>query len=191
MTINRCFVCTFVLLTVLISVDGDLDEILKLDRDVTIGSQVSPDQLFKYLTGGISQAFWQFVNSSDFDSLDSISPSCKHTLKIVKNGFTDLSMTSFQFIDSASKSPPGFMRAAVASFGDYDQCLSINDTINGYTLLGKYCAYDTHPVKFIHTNNSTFSFDRISVFQRIPFINSICVPSECDSVDTRLLISYG
>lgn len=170
---------------------GHLNDIIKVNTERAVGPRVPSHQLFRYVTGGPSQAFWEYVNSSDFDALQSVSQPCKQSLITVKNGLDASSITAFKFVDSAGKSPPGFMRAAVSSFGDFDQCLSIHDTMDGVPLIGKYCAYDTYPLKNSPVNESIFSLDGVGVFQGAPYINSICVPSQCSTMETSLLLSKG
>ena len=151
--------------------------------------------MFQYMSAGVPQIFWTFVNSSH---LNFISSSCKGSLRAISGGFTDGHLTSYKFLDSAGKTPPGFIRTTIATFGDFDQCLAIDDVIRGVQVVGKYCAFDVHPFKVSNftreeklTSKISFSLDQIPIFKGMALVNSICLPSECSATEIRQILSTG
>lgn len=171
---------------------GHLLEIFKYQNEPIYGESIEPEKLFQFMSSGVPQIFWSFVNSSDFQNIQFIGLPCKESLLKVSRGFQNGDYISYKFLDSSAKTPNGFMRSTMGSFGDYDQCLSINDQINN--LVGKYCAYDIFPTKskqVTNDENRTFTFDQIPVFKGIPFIYSICLPSQCTKREVRDLLTIG
>lgn len=168
-----------------------IHDIIKLDLNPTYGPPMKPDLMFKFISGGIPQIFWSFVNSSDFQSINFISNPCKRSLNVILDGLQDRYLTAYKFIDSSGKTPPGLMRGTLATFGDYDQCLSINDVINDEILIGKYCSFDYYSYHSEKNSNNSIKFEKITVFQGLPFVGSLCLPSKCSSIEVRQMLSTG
>lgn len=200
---------------------GHVDNILKTDYNPESGEAISPDKMFQFMTGGVPQIFWTFVNSSHFNKVNFIGSSCKKSLLAVSRGLEEQSLTAYKFVDSSGKTPAGLIRATMSSFGDFDECLSIDEVLNEVNVVGKYCAYDTFPVRTSNnnSNNSTSQFginqfdyfslgdfilnripkspintlhlDQVTVFKGLAFLNSICLPSQCSTIEVKHLLSTG
>lgn len=177
---------------------GHLYDILKVDTEPTIGSPVSPDRMFQYVSAGVPQIFWTFVNSNNFDQVDFLAPSCKRSLQAIAGGLGDGHLTSYKFLDSAGKTPAGFIRSTISTYGDFDECLAIDDVIRGTNAVGKYCAFDLYPTKVTNftreeklTTKVAFSLDQIPIFKGMAFVNSLCLPAECSSIEIKQMLSTG
>lgn len=175
-----------------------LSDIIKTDDDATIGHPVSPAQAFRFISTGVPHLLWSYVASSHFKGQRNISTACREALTAVSHSMSDGDILSFHFVDASGKTPSGFIRSSTSSFGDFDQCLSIDGTVRGVHVKGKYCACDLFPVRVSEFSDrrsddpmtdGQLSFDRIHVFRRVPFINSLCVPHQCSQSDLRHILS--
>ena len=175
---------------------GSLYDIIKID-EVTYGPQMTPKQMFQFISSGVPQIFWLFIDSDDFSKVNFLKTNCKKSLLTLVDGLKNNDETAYKFIDSSGKTPTSFMRSTITSFGDYDECISIKDTLNN--LVGKYCAFDIFAnhaanVSKSGTNtigNSTFLLTQVPVFKGVPFIHSICLPSQCSQIEIRQMLSTG
>ncbi|VVD05423.1 unnamed protein product [Leptidea sinapis] len=57
-------------------------------------------------------------------------------------------------IDSSARLPSGLLSLNINEFGDYHQCLSINNTVDGITFLGKHCQIMNAAVKPINISTT-------------------------------------
>lgn len=179
-----------------------LYDIIKVDTKPTYSDAMSPNKLFNFMSGGVPQIFWTFVNSSQFNQINFLGSPCKSSLLAVSSGFDDSLLTSYRFLDSSGKTPSGLIRATMSSFGDYDECLSIEGEIEDINLKGQYCAFDIFPTHTMKgksrsysaskiSTNETLSLDRVAVFEGIPFIHSLCLPSQCSVIEVRQILKRG
>ena len=180
-------------------IECSLSDIVMADDRPIIGAAVSPDKAFHFMTAGVTDIFWSHA-ASNFTQDSLVSMQCRQSLAAVSSGLSSGDILPFHFVDASSKTPPGFIRSSMIGFGDYDQCLAIDGTIQGVPMKGKYCAVDLFPVRVSLTNDrksgdtmttGKMTFDRISVFKRMPFIQSLCVPSQCSDVDVKHMLSTG
>lgn len=195
---SKCIILVIVLFVH--STRCHLNDIMKTDEVPTIGDAISSDKTFHFLSTGVSHIFWSYVASSNFTSHRDISISCKSALDAVSSGMSDGDILPFHFVDASAKTPPGFIRASMSSFGDFDQCLAIDGTVKHLKMAGKYCAFDLFPVRVDASNDrksgdlmatGKLTFDRIAVLKRIAFIFSLCIPDQCTEVDLKQILLTG
>ncbi|XP_037920134.1 nose resistant to fluoxetine protein 6-like isoform X2 [Hermetia illucens] len=79
---------------------------------------------------------------------------------------------AFKFLDSWGKLPSGILSDNYASFGHFDQCLSIDENIRGDLIRGQYCLAEI-PV------GNLVSLSRKSL------LIGICIPCTCDVVEIQ------
>ena len=180
---------------------GHLSDIIKVDTEPNYGPTMTPDQMFEFISAGVPQILWTFLKSrNNLDKLNFLSPTCKKSLTAISTGLADGKVTAYKFVDASAKTPAGFIRSTQASFGDYDQCLSIDDALDGVTLVGKYCAFDMQPHQLrgqslrsssFGSSNSTLYLHQVPVFKGIPFIHAICLPNQCSLIEIRQMLSTG
>ena len=193
--------CIFVIASVLVQhSDCKLNDLIKIDDEPIVGEPASPEKTFLLMSTGLSHIFWSHVMSSNFTAHTEVTMGCREALETVSKGLLQGDILPYHFVDASSKTPPGLIRATMCSLGDYDQCLAIDGMVEGVVMEGKYCAVDFFPVRVSlsndrkYTDNMTagkLTFDRISVFKRMPFIHSLCVPAQCSADDVRKMLSTG
>ena len=102
-------------------------------------------------------------------------------------------------IDSWGRFPSGLISGTVTAFGDYDQCIDIDHTVNGKTIVGKYCLLDirlpipSSPITF-NENISTNSLFKTIVKNPLNYMritNGICIPSVCTKLEMTLILQKG
>lgn len=177
-----------------------LSDIVKTDDDATIGPPVSPEQAFRFISTGVPHLLWSHVASAHFTMQSNVSTPCRGALKAVADAMSDGHILPYHFVDASGKTPSGFIRSTISSFGDFDQCLAIDGTVRGVHVKGKYCACDLFPVRLSESSDrrsgdlmttGKLTFDRIHVFKRSPFIHALCVPDQCSETDLRQMLSTG
>lgn len=105
--------------------------------------------------------------------------------------------------DSSAKIGPEFLKGDIFQVGNFDQCLDINEIVEGHEMIGKYCNSFLKPKKNISWNTlglsqdvSNYSFYKLTTpncFQLINQLNSssdqlqgvfdICLPQSCKEQD--------
>ena len=196
----ECIVTCIVLVLLAETAKCDFSDIVRTDDEPTIGPVASPRNRFHFISTGMSHIFWSHVASTHFKQDCAPSEQCKQALAAVSTGLSTGDILPFHFVDASSKTPSGFIRSSLTSFGDYDQCLTIDGTIEGVAMKGKYCAVDLFPLRVNLSNDrqstdtmttGELTFDRLTMMRRVPFIHSVCVPSQCSTDDLRLTLSAG
>lgn len=178
------------------NISPSMDNLLRVETEKTFGSQVDPELMFQYVSAGVPHIFWKFINSSNFEKLQFVSAKCKKSLSTVSNSFQSHLLTAYKFLDASGKTPSGLTRAAMTSLGDFDLCISINDQVDEVNLIGKYCAYDAYPIDTSSiynekSSNESINLNKIPIFGGVPFIHSICLPSDCSVIEIRQMLSTG
>ncbi|XP_044729189.1 O-acyltransferase like protein-like [Chrysoperla carnea] len=82
---------------------------------------------------------------------------------------------ALQMIDASAKGlPPSILEGSVFNLGNYEECLSIENTVE--TIVGQYCIAQT---SIIFTANN-----------KLPIFNGICVPHRCSAKDISKIIDF-
>lgn len=143
---------------------------------------------------------------------ESINPDCKSDFQKALKALESKQNWAFQMFDSWAKFPPsGVLSGTFTDFGDYDQCLSIEDLTPQYCLLDlalpmpqpmpKYHNYyqksqvlpdDVDSNKLDFSVNGTLYrhlADISSVFYYVYLQIGICIPNSCTSTDIKVVAS--
>ena len=108
-------------------------------------------------------------------------------------------------VDSNGHLPSGILSGTITAFGDFDQCLKIDELIdNNIKIDGKYCFVTIRPLreekyKSIQLNSTQITSkwfekevnDWLEVDNVVPFAIGICFPSICEKNEIKKLISNG
>ncbi|XP_050546637.1 nose resistant to fluoxetine protein 6-like [Daktulosphaira vitifoliae] len=123
---------------------------------------------------------------------ESVTEQCRNYVKIVLDGVKNMNSSALKMVDSTAKIPSGMLRGNVNQFGDFDECINIDDN----ELTGKYCLaaiqfklhYFDDEIHAYHQlkNNLTDLNHRIPKFSTIYW--GVCVPSTCTPDDVSFAI---
>ena len=201
----NCFLAFAFLLVSLVplSSSSDLSGILQLcldgscimtpEEEAYIQSPEYQVALYKYLSSGVDQFLWDFVRTELCEGKSSVnlSPSCLRSLIEVSKGLEkEASSEYMKLASSTGRSPKNIFAGSITSLGDYDTCLSIQQS-KSLTFNGKYCLVDLFPARNPSGKKiSNFFYDEIlhRSFQNFSFVQGVCLPDSCDSSDVRILM---
>lgn len=166
----------------------ELSDILKLCRDGScditqaqlnaINRTELNLKLYKFMSAGLPQIFWDTVRESRLQFSDSrtqshlvanVSTKCRDSLYKVSTGLDQaevwaykskcaLNVSNFctnnehlcgKVLDASGKTPPSLFKASITSMGDYDQCLDVSTS----DFTGMYCMPDLFPPRLKVTVN--------------------------------------
>ena len=167
--------------------------ILNLEEESYIQSTEYQDSLNKYLSSGVSQFLWDFVRTDLREGRSSVglSPPCLHSLIQASKGLESQASSEYRkLVSSTGRTPEKIFTASITSLGDYDTCLSIQES-DSSSFNGKYCLVDLFPARNPPEKNiPNFFYDEIlnRSFQNLSFFQGVCLPDSCDSNDVRVLM---
>lgn len=148
-----------------------------------------------------------------------ISNDCRHSFEYSMKQLQQRQNWSVMMFNSWAKFPPsGTMRGTLTDFGDYDQCLSIDQYVN--SIETKYCLIDIgismpqpiprhhnyfHQAKVlpnqIEDERKSIFLSNGSMYLHLANISSIfyyaniqigiCIPEQCSSFDVKQFLSNG
>lgn len=148
-------------------------------------STLNPEQNYKWMAAGLPLIFWDAVQSGSLFNQSIFSPACRDQLKVVRDGLLQDGDWAYKFIDSAGKTPAGLFRSTTATYGDYDQCLSIDS----HGILGRYCMMDTYHLKK-KTNLGQLNLSQRSSDFGYPFYATLCLPAVCTAPEIQEATRY-
>ncbi len=108
-------------------------------------------------------------------------------------------------VDSNGHLPSGILSGSITDFGDYDQCIQIDELIEeSLRIEGKYCFLTIRPLrkekyKAIKLNSTEITNewlekeinDWLEVDNMVTFANGICFPSVCDKNEIKQIMIKG
>ncbi|KAG8222358.1 hypothetical protein J437_LFUL015954 [Ladona fulva] len=129
---------------------------------------------------------------------------CRIHSKIFLNEVKELKMWALKMYDASAKLPSGLLHGNVNQYGDFDECLSIDEVLDkskykleDHKIMGKYCLSNID----IHTEDQNSNIIRhlqshhmlksniTDPGHRLPRFSSInwafCIPSSCSATDLQ------
>ena len=100
-------------------------------------------------------------------------------------------------IDSWGRFPSGVISGTVSAFGDYDQCVDIYESVDGESIVGKYCLLNIYipmPIPMdIAFNDTIYANSWLKYFGRNSpnhglITNGVCLPSECEKSEIKFIL---
>ncbi|KAF5305499.1 hypothetical protein FQA39_LY01590 [Lamprigera yunnana] len=119
---------------------------------------------------------------------------CRNNSRNVLEGIIAREKWAWKIFDSSAKFPVGLMYGVYYQFGNFDECVSVKDSI-GTGIQGKYCLADIR----LQTNSKNEEFIALLLGQskkpkeRIAYNDTlhwaICVPSTCSSTEVQKFLA--
>lgn len=96
-------------------------------------------------------------------------------------------------IDASSKISPGILKGTTGSFGDYDQCLEIDQKKHRNKFIGSYSLIQLEYMKRndVKSNISLLMSETFPVLGVVNLHFGICLPSTCSGIDVKSLVTKG
>lgn len=149
-------------------------------------------RLSRFMTTGLTDIIWQTNGNISSHPLSSLSPECMRSIDLVRLHIHRGSQFAFEMLDASSKSPSGFLKGTISSFGDYDECLDISQNEFEPKFLGKHCMVelDIETVPFTESVINTYIRQNIPIIDMLKPNFGLCIPSTCASSDVKLLVNH-
>lgn len=153
------------------------------------------EKLFNFFAAGFPQLIYSDISNLTANSL--LSEPCNRALIQVKQELDHGKEWAFQFVDSSAKTSSGFLEGSVTSFGDYDECVNIqepdsNPNPNEHNLAGMYCLADIFPEGYIgkeKRKDGKVSLNQMQRFNNTGYYFGLCFPSHCSTSDVRTILT--
>jgi hypothetical protein len=175
------------LIVTVTTIHGSVDQINKYKSDFSNQSE----SYFTFFTGGIPEILWQTDLQHDLSRpplTTDLSPVCISSLTSIYNGLQKGSLSSYQFIDSSGKSPPGLLDGTLVSFGDFDLCLEIDGQVTG-----QYCLLQIGVKNETSISGQEIHREMKSLTPMLNFFHpriGICVPDSCTPAEVIRLVQH-
>ncbi|KAI1293664.1 hypothetical protein HDE_06431 [Halotydeus destructor] len=155
------------------------------------GAEHNRNQLFNFMTKGITSQLWEKLPSALSGELSAqVSASCAQALLTIIRETQDGQLWAYQFMDASAKSSSALLEGTISSLGDYDQCLDINHNGDQH-LSGQYCMLKllTSDDHFDDGSELSARLRMFPMFGEFPLNYALCMPSACSAQEVATVVS--
>ncbi|KAI1303644.1 hypothetical protein HDE_02075 [Halotydeus destructor] len=141
-------------------------------------------KIFKLITSGLTQIFWENVDLSTHLVSDQCAAAINGTLDGLENGDT----WSYELLDASAKGSAGLLDGTISSFGDFDQCLSVKAD---HSDIGQYGGAHCMVRLALTSGDSSIAkaVGKLPIFEYFHPTHALCVPSPCSAAEVHLLVT--
>ncbi|XP_068907026.1 nose resistant to fluoxetine protein 6-like [Tenebrio molitor] len=116
-------------------------------------------------------------------------PRCASDFKLWISSLLRGELWAISMLDASAKLNSGFLMGNIYSFGNYEQCLAINEPVGGSLIKGQYCNLFLEPLN--HTFDQMVQLMGVDpvppLVKETLFVSDVCIPHSCTSQDMNHL----
>ncbi|KAF5288412.1 hypothetical protein FQR65_LT12025 [Abscondita terminalis] len=108
-----------------------------------------------------------------------ISRECRNDITLLVDELKKKKSWALRMLDASAKFGSGILDGNTDDYGNFDECISINETINSQNILGRFCIVDINVNLNIDIESLNLPENYVS--------RAICLPSTCSNSDIATL----